>query len=62
MTPAPPLRRGRFWVWAAVGAGLLFLVLANVHLVYVAVTTQPDCVAHTRDGASAAAKSSCRSE
>jgi hypothetical protein len=49
-------------VWAAVAAGVLFLVLANAHLVYVAVTTQPDCVVHTRDGASAAAKSSCRSE
>ena len=48
-----------------VAAGLLLLVGANAHLVYVAVTSQPDCVAHLRQGDGAAsgsfraAKSSC---
>ena len=49
-------------LWLTVAAGLLLLVGANAHLVYVAVTTQPDCVAHARDGTGAAAKSACRSE
>jgi len=33
-----------------VAAVLLLLVGANAHLVYVAVTSQPDCVAHARQG------------
>ena len=52
-------------VWAAIGAGLLLLI-ANSHLVYMAVVSQPDCVAHVRPGESAAkdgkfsaARSSC---
>lgn len=49
-------------VWLAVAAGLLLLAGANVHLAYVAITTQPDCVAHAREGAGAAAKSACQSE
>jgi hypothetical protein len=47
-------------------AGLVALVLAaNAHLVYVAVTTQPDCVAHLKEadvghsGSYRAAKSAC---
>lgn len=47
-------------------AGLVVLVLAtNAHLVYVAVTTQPDCVAHLKQadaghsGSYRAAKSAC---
>ena len=54
---------------AAIGlvvAGLVVLVLAaNAHLVYVAVTSQPDCVAHlkqadaTQSGSFRAAKSAC---
>ena len=50
----------------AVGAGLLLLIGANAHLVYVAATSQPDCVAHVRQGEEArgavqfsAAKSAC---
>ena len=31
-------------------AGLLLLVGANAHLVYVAMTSQPDCVAHVKAG------------
>jgi hypothetical protein len=37
-------------VWLFVGLGLALLAAANFHLVYVAVTTQPDCVAHLRSG------------
>ncbi len=53
-------------VWAAICAGLLLLLIANAHLVYTAVTSQPDCVAHIRPGEGAsqvglfsAARSSC---
>ena len=53
-------------VWAAIGAGLLLLLIANSHLVYVAITSQPDCVAHVRKGEGdpgqgkfSAARSSC---
>jgi hypothetical protein len=50
---------------AAVAAGLLLLAGANAHLLYVALTSQPDCVAHVKPGETAgsgmfsAAKSSC---
>ena len=51
---------------AAAAAGLVVLVLlANAHLLYVSVTSQPDCVAHLKQGDSAqaggfrAAQSSC---
>jgi hypothetical protein len=33
-----------------IGFGLLFLAVANGHLVYVAMMSQPDCVAHVRHG------------
>ena len=53
-------------LWVAVGAGLLLLLIANSHLVYVAITSQPECVAHVRqgegsgrDGKFSAARSSC---
>jgi hypothetical protein len=64
-TEATTARRGRRWIWLLIGAGLALLIGANWHLVYVAVTSQPDCVAHVRIGASStpgsfsAAKSSC---
>jgi len=58
--------RTRTIIWLAVGAGLLLLLTANSHLVYVAITSQPDCVAHVRqgegsakDGRFSAARSSC---
>jgi hypothetical protein len=58
--------KGRFMVVLGVGVGLLTLVLANLHLVYVAVSTQPDCVTHLKRGESAstpgsfsAARSAC---
>jgi hypothetical protein len=51
---------------ALIVAGLVVLVLAaNAHLVYVAVTSQPDCVAHFKQadagksGSFRAAKSAC---
>lgn len=37
-------------LWLFVGAGLLLLIVANAHLVYSAITSQPDCVAHRRQG------------
>ncbi|MGX9390576.1 hypothetical protein ACWX0K_06810 [Nitrobacteraceae bacterium UC4446_H13] len=62
---ATTMRRDRRWIWLLVGAGLALVIGANWHLVYVAVTSQPDCVAHVRTGANgaagsfSAAKSSC---
>jgi hypothetical protein len=54
------------FVWAAIGAGLLLLLIANSHLVYMAITSQPECVAHLRQGEGdpkqgkfSAARSSC---
>ncbi len=58
--------RARPATWLLVTAGLLLVVLANGHLLYVAVTSQPDCIMHVRPGEQAAgqgqfsaAKSSC---
>jgi hypothetical protein len=55
---------GRTTMWLAIAAGVLFLIGAHVHLVYVAVTSQPDCVAHLKPGDSngqafSAAQSAC---
>jgi hypothetical protein len=59
-------RCGRLSLWLLVAAGLALVIGANWHLVHVAVTSQPDCVAHVRtgdgDGARgsfSAAQSSC---
>lgn len=38
----------RFWLAVALG-GLMVVVLANVHLLYVAITSQPACVPHLRE-------------
>ena len=53
-------------IWLCVVFGLAVVGAANWHLVYVATTSQPDCVSHLRVGASdgarglySAAKSSC---
>ena len=58
--------RTRAILWLAIGAGLLLVLIANSHLVYLAVVSQPDCVAHLRqgegsakDGKFSAARSSC---
>jgi hypothetical protein len=59
------MRGGRRRIWLLVGAGLALVIGANWHLVYVAVTSQPDCVAHVRSGSAgapgsfSAAQSSC---
>jgi hypothetical protein len=49
-----------------IGFGALLFVAANAHLLYVAMTSQPDCVDHVRGGQAnerstgfSAAKSSC---
>ena len=55
----------RTLVVGAVIAAMLLVVLANVHLVYVSVLSQPDCVAHLKPGLGgdgsvhSAAESSC---
>jgi hypothetical protein len=51
-------RRGRLSLWLLVAAGLALVIGANWHLVHVAVTSQPDCVAHVRTGAGDAARGS----
>jgi hypothetical protein len=57
-------KRGKRVIGVLIGAGLLLVAAANWHLVHVAVTSQPDCVAHLRAGSGqpgqfGAAKSSC---
>lgn len=47
---AAAMSRGRRWIWILTGAGLALVIGANWHLVYVAVTSQPDCVPHLRGG------------
>ncbi len=66
MTPTPCKRRRkvRLLVWTLVPAALLLLAAANIHLVYVAVGSQPDCVPHLKEagtgpGSFRAAKSAC---
>lgn len=58
-----PHLRGKWLPWLLVSAGLLIFAGANVHLVYVAFQSQPDCVAHIKDagdsGSYRAAKSAC---
>lgn len=66
-TPRPrQASRGRRAILALVAAGIVGLVGANAHLVYVSVMSQPDCVPHAKAPASdasgtlyQAARSSC---
>jgi hypothetical protein len=53
-------------IWAPITAGAVFIAAANWHLVHVAFSSQPDCVAHVRAGDAhgpagtfSAAQSSC---
>lgn len=51
-------------IWIAAGLGIALLFAANAHLVYVAMTSQPECIAHVRQGEGngnnlSAAKSAC---
>jgi hypothetical protein len=64
--PDVTVAKRRAMIWLAVGLGLLLLVAANGHLVYVAVTSQPECIDHVRPGETnttqvrfSAARSSC---
>ena len=56
-------RRRWTYAWLLVPAGLLLVAWANAHLVYVAVTSQPECVPHLKEagtgGSYRAAKSAC---
>lgn len=56
--PVTFTRHVRLSVWLAVIAGVALVVGANGHLIYVAVTSQPDCVAHVRPGAGDGARGS----
>lgn len=66
MSRAPTMTapKRKVTIWLLVGCGLLFLAAANGHLVYVAVTSQPECVSHIQQGQGSgerfsAAKSAC---
>jgi hypothetical protein len=51
MTSAGPLRLGSRGRWTLVGIGLAIvalMVVANTHLVYVSLATQPECVPHLK--------------
>jgi hypothetical protein len=59
-------RTNRAAIWLIAIAGLLVFAGANAHLVYVAMTSQPECIAHSRLGEGgphgrplSAAKSAC---
>lgn len=60
---AMALSRRRLLALAVVVVGGLTFIGANAHLVYVALTSQPDCVPHAKspggDGVFRAAKSAC---
>lgn len=56
MTAGPVAKRAKWplLAWLLVAAVLLVVVGANAHLVYVAVASQPDCVAHLKEAGSQA--------
>jgi hypothetical protein len=58
--------RSRTAVWVGVAALTVLVLGANAHMLYVAIASQPDCVAHEAPGAASgenvtfsAAQSSC---
>jgi hypothetical protein len=67
MSVAPPTRLGRKGRLTMAGIGLAIvalMALANTHLVYVSLATQPECVPHLKapdhgGAAFRAAKSAC---
>ena len=67
MSIGAPTRLGRRGRWTLAGIGLAIVALmavANAHLVYVALATQPECVPHLKTPddsgvAFRAAKSAC---
>jgi hypothetical protein len=40
--------KARIAIGLALAAGILLFILANAHLVAVAITSQPDCVPHLK--------------
>lgn len=49
-------------IWILVGAAAVVFAAANIHLVYVALNSQPACVPHAKaagEGKFMAAKSAC---
>jgi hypothetical protein len=49
-------------IWILISAALFVFAAANIHLLYVAFTSQPGCVPHAKemgDGGYIAAKSEC---
>ena len=61
---APKRTRWPVLAWSLAAVVLLVVAAANAHLVYVAVESQPDCVAHLKEAGSRAgefraAKSAC---
>ncbi|MDB5568062.1 MAG: hypothetical protein JWP84_4628 [Tardiphaga sp.] len=68
MTASPTMKlvSPKSAMWLMISAGLLLVLLANAHLVYMAVTSQPECIDHIKRGATvaesgkfSAASSSC---
>ena len=66
MKDAPVTRQIRWSLitWLLASAVLITVAAANAHLVYVAVASEPDCVAHLKEagskaGAFRAAKPAC---
>jgi hypothetical protein len=64
MALADSQRRSRTLLWLLAAVAVSAVIAANVHLVYVATSSQPDCVAHVPQGEGAprqfsAAQSSC---
>jgi hypothetical protein len=65
MMNAASTRTRRFHLlWILTAAAMTVFVSANAHLVYVAVSSEPGCVAHLKDksgtpGGYRAAKSAC---
>ena len=57
-------RRMSWTAWLLVGVGVLVFCGANAHLVYVAMSSQPECVTHLKEpqhgsGTYRAAQSDC---
>jgi hypothetical protein len=64
MTMQPKILRARWLIIMAAAAASAGFVAANAHLIFVAVSSDPGCVAHIRDpgtkpGEYRAARSSC---
>ena len=65
MTAARARKRSRVsaLLWLLIPAAAVLFVGANAHMVYVAIKSQPDCVAHLKQAGSGgqfrAAKSAC---